>query len=168
MNLREIVLKDLERGMRLTLRIQDEIDPQFRIATLGGDLHVAITFPEDPSERSWLMGRFRTYLLAKQAVAFTLVTELARPECLFAAGVSFREVVAASIHKTDSKQPWTEKSFSDPVWHRREDVGDDIVDLLPRGAGAINEADLVELDSLFGTEGRFPVVNIKMQTLERL
>jgi hypothetical protein len=40
----EVVLADLARAQRLRLKIQDEIDPQFRIATPKGDYGTAISW----------------------------------------------------------------------------------------------------------------------------
>lgn len=36
-DLRALVEADLRRAARLAIKIQDEIDPQFRVATPGGD-----------------------------------------------------------------------------------------------------------------------------------
>ena len=42
-NLRELVEADLRRALRIIIKIQDEIDPQFRIATPEGDYWIAVT-----------------------------------------------------------------------------------------------------------------------------
>ena len=44
--LRKIALADLQRGMRLMMRVQSELDPQFRFATPNGDVALSVTFPE--------------------------------------------------------------------------------------------------------------------------
>ncbi len=44
-NFRELVEADLRRPARLIIKIQDEIDPQFRIATPEVDYWIAVTLP---------------------------------------------------------------------------------------------------------------------------
>jgi hypothetical protein len=41
--LREFVEADLRRAARLIIKVQDEIDPQFRFSTPEGDYHLAVT-----------------------------------------------------------------------------------------------------------------------------
>ena len=41
-NFRELIEADLRRAARLIIKIQDEIDWQFRIATPQGDFHLAV------------------------------------------------------------------------------------------------------------------------------
>jgi hypothetical protein len=43
--LREFVEADLRRAARLILKVQDEIDPQFRFSTPEDDDHLAVTLP---------------------------------------------------------------------------------------------------------------------------
>jgi hypothetical protein len=49
--LREFVEADLRHAARLIIKIQDEIDPQFRFSTPEGDYHLAVTLPADDYER---------------------------------------------------------------------------------------------------------------------
>ena len=51
-NFREIVLADLLRAQRLIERINDEIDPQFRIASPEGDWWIGITLSDDQRARA--------------------------------------------------------------------------------------------------------------------
>jgi hypothetical protein len=44
---KELVEADLRRAARLVIKVQDEIDPQFRIATPEGDYWIAVTLPQD-------------------------------------------------------------------------------------------------------------------------
>ena len=46
-NFKECVEADLRRAARLIIKIQDELDPQFRIATPEGDFWIALTLPPD-------------------------------------------------------------------------------------------------------------------------
>ena len=42
---RQYVEADLRRVARLIIKVQDEIDPQFRFSTPEGDYHLAVTLP---------------------------------------------------------------------------------------------------------------------------
>ena len=46
-NFREMVEADLRRAARLVIKVHDEIEPQFRIATPTGDWWLAVTLPPD-------------------------------------------------------------------------------------------------------------------------
>jgi hypothetical protein len=46
-NFRDIVEADLRRAARLVVKVQDEIDPQFRFATPEGDFHLPVMLPAD-------------------------------------------------------------------------------------------------------------------------
>ena len=53
---KEFVEADLRRAARLVIKVQDEIDPQFRIATPEGDYSLAVTLPARAVDRpgaSW-------------------------------------------------------------------------------------------------------------------
>ena len=44
---KDLVEADLRRAVRLITKLQDEIDPQFRIATPEGDYWIALQLPPD-------------------------------------------------------------------------------------------------------------------------
>ena len=78
-NFREIVLADLLRAQRLIMRVQDEIDPQFRIASPEGDWWIGITLSDDVEERKRQMGLVSRFMRWKMSPAFTLASEYAKP-----------------------------------------------------------------------------------------
>ena len=56
--LHEFVEADLRRATRLIIKVQDEIDPQFRFSTPEGDYHLAVTLPADDYERRTMLEHF--------------------------------------------------------------------------------------------------------------
>jgi hypothetical protein len=159
-NVRELVLADLLRAQRLIVRIQDEIDPQFRFATPEGDYHIAVTLPSDDRERRQMLRRIATFMAWKQAVGFTLASELHQPDCVYCLGVTHKELRVCFSRIRREPRPWTEESFGPVEWGDRSQVGQELIDLLPTGAREISAAEIAMLDKWFGPEGRFPAVRI--------
>src|SRR5438874_12073838 len=91
---KELVEADLRRAARLIIKVQDEIDPQFRITTPEGDYHLAVTLSRDPRERMMMLRRVSAFMAWKKAFGFILASELLLPDCVYALGV-MREVVQA-------------------------------------------------------------------------
>jgi hypothetical protein len=118
--LREFVEADLRRGARLILKVQDEIDPQFRFSTLEGDYHLAVTLPRDLDERRLLLRRVSAFMGWKQALGFTLASELVEPDSVYCLGVSAREVCACLSRIRRRPRPWTKESFGPIEWFGRE------------------------------------------------
>ena len=92
---REMVEADLRRAGRLIVKVQDEIDPQWRIATPSGDWWLATTLSGDDHGRRSILRALSTFMAWKQAVAFTLASELLEPDCVYCCGVSGSERWAA-------------------------------------------------------------------------
>lgn len=157
---RELVEADLRRAARLIVRVQDEIDPQFRIATPEGDYWLAVTLPPEDDERQAMMQRVGLFMAWKQAAAFTISSELSEPDCVFAAGVSFTQAFAGVAPIRRQPRPWTEASFGTVEWLPSQSIGQDLIGLLPRGARAITASDLDMLETWFGQNGRFPAVHV--------
>ena len=68
-NFREVVLADLLRAQRLKIRIEDEIDPQFRIASPEGDWWIAMTLDRDLAERKRQMALVSKFMASKLSLA---------------------------------------------------------------------------------------------------
>ena len=45
---RDLIEADLRRAARLIVKVQDELDPQLRVATPTGDWAIAVTLPVTP------------------------------------------------------------------------------------------------------------------------
>jgi hypothetical protein len=85
-NFREVVEADLRRAARLIVKVQDEIDPQLRMATPEGDYHLAVTLPADAYGRKVIFRNLALFMAWKQALGFTLASELYEPDSLYCVG----------------------------------------------------------------------------------
>lgn len=165
---RQLVEADLRRAARRIIEVQDEIDPQLRIATPEGDYHLALTLPEDAAERAHMLRLVGKLMAVKQAVAFVLAAELAEPDCVHAVGVGPREVAACIARIRRHPRPWTTASFGPVEWLDRDAVDQAIVALLPKGRTTVSAGELVELKTWFGPTGRFPLVHVATGELRQL
>ena len=66
-NFRDIVEADLRRAARLVIKVQDEIDPQFRFATPEGDYHLPVMLPADLYGRKVIFRAIALLFAWKQA-----------------------------------------------------------------------------------------------------
>jgi hypothetical protein len=155
-NLRKLVLADLEQGQRLIKQFHpDPIDPQFRIATPAGDWWMAITLGDDEAERARRLALVSDLMASKLSVGFVMVAELYTPDCIFALGVTHRETIGCV--SVMSRAPL---SFAEVRWMAKDEIGDDVPDLLPRGKRALSDDRMRKLDEWFGPVGNFPAVKI--------
>ena len=165
---KEIVEADLRRGARLIIRIQDEIDPQWRIASPDGDWHIVVQFPDALQERKNLTRIIGNFMVWKQALGFVHVFELAtEPQCIMAIGISGKEFHCCVSVVDHAKRPYTKASFSEIEWLPRSVIADadDFDALLPGGVGELTAEDIVELKSWFGPDGREPAFNLEKQQI---
>ena len=154
-NFREIVHADLLRAQRLILRIQDEIDPQFRIASPEGDWWIGMTLVADPAERAKQMRMVSRFMQWKLSPAFTLASEIISPDAVYCIGVSHRECHAAmSRIKRDPIR------FGEIERLQRSQIDDAYVSLLPRGKFTLDAPAIAELEEWFGEDGEFPAMRI--------
>ena len=157
---RDIVFADMRRAARLIVKVQDEIDPQFRIATPEGDYWLAVTLPREAHERLAVLKRVSLFMAWKQAPCFILASERTVPDCVYALGVSHKEVHACYALIRRTPRPWSAKNFGTIEWVDRSQVGQEMIDLLPRGTRSIDRQELAMLDQWFGPHGKFPAVHI--------
>ena len=156
--LREFVEADLRRAARLIIKVQDEIDPQFRFSTPEGDYHLAVTLPSDDYERRAMLMRVSAFMAWKQALGFTLASELMQPDCVYCLGVSRNEVHACLARIRRQPLPWTTANFGAVEWLDRRRISQEMVELLPRGPRAMTPKDTAMLHKWFGPKGKFPAV----------
>jgi hypothetical protein len=104
---KELVEADLRRAARLIIKVQDEVDPQFRIATPEGDYAIAVTLSRDPRERMMMLRRVSAFMAWKKAMGFILASELQVPDCVYALGVMRQEVHACLARIMRTPKPWT-------------------------------------------------------------
>ena len=157
---RELVEADLRRGARLIVKVQDEIDPQFRIATPEGDYWLAVTLPSDDYGRRTIFRALSTFMAWKQALAFTLASELYEPDSIYCVGISPREHFACLARVRRDPKPWTKASFGPVEWLPVSSIDPMIAELLPLGPRALTPKEVAACNRWFGTEGKFPAVHI--------
>lgn len=143
------------------LRVQDDIDPQFRFATPEGDVAVAVTFPPDMEERRELMDLLRVLSAWKQVLAYTMTFNIAEPNALLTVGVSKAGAIGCMLRVGGSAGKLSEASFGEPGWVMREDIDDEFLSLLPKGKTELSTNDVAELEAWFGAGGRFPAVHLQ-------
>ena len=110
-NFREIVEADLRRAARLVIKVQDEIDPQFRFATPEGDYHLPVMLPADFYGRKVIFRAIALLFAWKQAFGYTLASELHRPDSVLCVGFMGKERYACLSRITRHPKPWTAKNF---------------------------------------------------------
>jgi hypothetical protein len=155
-DLREIVLADLIRAQRLISRINDELDPQFRIATPQGDYWVAMTLSSKMEEREAQLRVLSTFMAWKLSTGFVLATELIEPDAVYAVGVTHWQCIG--VLSRIGRQPL---KFGPAEWLGSESVvGGELRDLLPKKSATITPATMRDLERYFGVRGKFPAVRI--------
>lgn len=154
-NFREIVLADLLRAQRLILRIGDEIDPQFRIASPEGDWWIGMTLDRDLTERKRQMALISTFMASKLSPSFTMASELAEPDAVYCVGVSHHECHA--VVSLIERQPL---KFLPEQWLAREQIDPEVLAMLPKGKMSLDTRTLAELEDWFGPDGKFPALRI--------
>jgi hypothetical protein len=158
--LREFAEADLRRAARLIIKVQDEIDPQFRFSTPEGDYHLAVTLPADDYERRAMLRRVSAFMAWKQALGFTLASELIEPDCVYCLGVTPKEVLACFSRISRQPRPWTKGNFGPIEWIDRTQIGQEMIDLLPQGPRAMTPKETAMLEKWFAPEGRYPAVHL--------
>ncbi|MGO9172196.1 MAG: hypothetical protein ACLP7P_09555 [Rhodomicrobium sp.] len=131
-NLRELVEADLRRAARLIVKVQDEIDPQFLALCMA-----------------W-----------KQALGFTLASELYEPDSVYCVGFMPKERHACLARIRREPKPWTAMNFGEVEWLPDSSIDPTLFDLLPRGAREMTARDLATLEKWFGSRGKFPAVKV--------
>jgi hypothetical protein len=161
-NFREIVLADLLRAQRLILRVQNEIDPQFRIASSEGDWWIGMTLADGLHERERQMRLVSRFMQWKLSLAFTIASEIMSPDAVYCIGVSHHECYAAM-----SRIKRNPIRFGEVEWLTRSQIGDEYLSLLPRGSAMLDAAAITELEEWFGPSGKFPAVKMSDASSER-
>jgi hypothetical protein len=163
---KELIEADMRRAARLIIKVQDEVDPQFRIATPEGDYLLAVTLPRDSRERTMMMRRVSAFMAWKKALGFILASEMLVPDCVYAMGVMREVVLACMARISRTPKPWTSANFGKIEWIDRSQIGQEMIDLLPRSAlgdagRAMSKTEIAMLEKWFGTEGIYPAIHIE-------
>lgn len=166
-NFRELVEADLRRAARLIIKIQDQIDWQFRIATPQGDLHLAVTMPGG-LERDVMLQRVATFMRWKQAKAFIMAVESVLPNGVYAVGFSQSERCNCFAHFNHEPRPWTARNFDRVKWLPEKHIDPVIAALLPTSSRAMTPKEVSSLQEWFGRDGRFPAVHVESREVRGL
>ena len=158
--LRELVEADVRRAARLIIKIQDEIDWQFRFATRQGDFHVAVTMAGSDTDRRMVLDHLRVFMVWKQALAFILATETL-DDHLYALGVAAHEAHHCRVPIQREPRPWSSANFGEVEWLPPEAVDPELRSLLPSGLRALTPKEVSAMTAWFGRDGRFPAINMK-------
>ena len=156
---REIVHADLLHAQRLKLRIQDEIDPQFRIVSPEGDWWIGMTLDHDLAKRQQQMHLVSQFMRWKLSPAFTLASEIISPDAVYCLGVSHHD-----CHAALSRIMHNPSRFGEIEWLTRAQIGEEYVGLLPRGQGTLDAKAIAVLEEWLGPEGKFPALRINEVT----
>jgi hypothetical protein len=156
----QFVEADLRRAARLIIKVQDEIDPQFRFSTPHGDYHLALTLPADDDERRTMFRRVSAFMVWKQARGFSLASELVQPDAVYCLGVIADEAVACYSPIRLEPRPWTRDSFDPIAWMHRAQIGDEMIAVLLRAPRPMTPKETAMLQTWFGPDGRFPAVHL--------
>ena len=157
---RDLVEADLRRAARLIIKIQDEIDWHFRMATPEGDYAIAVTMPNDNSERQMMLRQIETLMIWKQVTAFTLAVETYEPEAVYCAGISASERISCMARINREPRPWTAANFAALEWLPEDSIDPMIIALLPQGSRPLTPKEVAGCNKWFGDGGRFPAVHI--------
>lgn len=166
-NFRELVEADLRRAARLVIKIQDEIDWQFRIATRAGDFHLAVTMPGG-IERDVMLTRIGTFMQWKQAVAFIMAVETVHPNGVYSVGLSASERHNCFAHFNHEPRPWSARNFDQVKWLPEAHIDPAIAALLPTSPRAMTPSEISGLQEWFGPDGKYPAMHIASGELRKL
>jgi hypothetical protein len=134
---RKAILDEL-RASRKIVRGGHEVTPRFIVYTPTGRFMVIAPLPADEDARKELFRVLRLFLVWKAATAFILSGELNHPDAITSVFVSRDDSFGARQDIT--REPLT---YSDPIWYGRDDVVEDIVDVMPAKAIAMTAFVLV-------------------------
>lgn len=166
-NFRELVEADLRRAARLPVKIQNDIDWQFRIGTLHGELHLAIAMRGGP-EREPMLQRIGTLMHWKQAQAFIMSVQSALPDGVYAVGLSAKERCNCFALFDAGRRRWTARNFGSVKWLPDTHLQREMAALLTVGPRAMTPQEISGLQECYRVAGQFSVVPIASRKLQGL
>lgn len=159
-SLRDLVEADLRRAARLVIKVQDQLDPQVRVATPEGDYAIAVTLPPDDYGRKSALRGLSTFMAWKQALAFTFASEIVEPDALYCVGISTTERLACLSRIARQPSPWTKDSFSPVEWLPAGTIDPVIATLLPLATRPLTPKEVSACNTWFGRDGKFPAMHL--------
>lgn len=165
---REMVEADLRRAARLVIKVQDEIDWQFRMATPRGDYALVVTMPTDDYERKAMLRRLATFMAWREVSAFTLAVETYEPDAVYCIGISAGERHSCLSRIRRQPKPWSKANFGSVEWLPAGSIDPVLLDLLPKAPRAMTPKEISALETWFGVSGKFPAVHVESKELRGL
>jgi hypothetical protein len=122
---RKAILDELAVSRRIVSE-GHEVVPRFVIFAPGGPYGVMVQLPDDEAGRAKQLQAARSFMIWKAASGFTLANELIKPDAISVVAVTRSEVAGAlqRIQRPPAR-------FDDPEWFGGENVGQDVIALLP-------------------------------------
>jgi hypothetical protein len=160
MFLRDVMLKDLERGLAI-VRDGHEMRPAWRIFTPDEDFLILTRFdPDEPDHRARAMALIPRFMAWKLATAFILTTETwlgpertrSGEEAVAAIGISYHERlgVVRRIRRTPSVV------FEPPEWLGPDQIDGGYLRMLPSGRTTLTAEEVGMLTAIFAEDGELP------------
>jgi hypothetical protein len=159
-NFREMVEADLRRAARLVIKVQDEIDPQLRVATPAGDWAIAVTLLRDNDERLAVFRALATFMVWKEALAFTFAFETYEPDAVWCCGIARAEQHICLARVRRQPRPWSNANFGPVEWLPEASIDPLIVGLLPNGPRPLAPKEVAAMAAWFGRCGKYPAINM--------
>ena len=149
MDVRDTILAELEVSRRIVGN-GHEVVPRFTIFAPDGTHAVTAQLPNDPLERVKRLQVVRTFMVWKAARSFVMANELVGPEAISVIAVTKSDVIG--VMQRINREPL---GFDPPVWFDRENVGDEVVALLPPKELVVTQEELAFMRQAF-QEGSAP------------
>ena len=127
-----------------------EVLPRFRVTTPDGEYRILMPLPDDMAKRERGMRLMSAFMAWKQASAFILASELKVPDAIVAFAAC-RDGHAA-VMRLIRREPL---SFGDDQWLEENQIGPEVVALLPSGSVSIDHETKADLKRLFGEGGEY-------------
>lgn len=142
--MRTRIIEELILSERI-VRTGHEVVPRYRIMAPDGEHSMLVQLPDDITARSERMSAVRAFMIWKAASAFVQSSELIEPNAIASIAVT-RDGVSGALRRITRKP----LAFADHEWFGRENVGDELVSLLPPRSLSLTETDMRFIDQAFG------------------
>jgi hypothetical protein len=130
-----------------------------------GDYWLAVTLPPDEYGRKVIFRNLSLFMAWKQALGFTLASELTEPDAVYCVGITTKKRYACLARVRREPKPWAANNFGKTERLSEGSIDPMLLDLPPRGARVITARDVTTFEKWFGAKGKFPAV--KIETGER-
>jgi hypothetical protein len=151
MTLFDVLIAELEVSKGI-VSDGSEVVPRFRIMTPEGQFLIFAELPDEAKERDRRMRLIASFMTWKMAVGFVLSAETSTPDAISSLAVT-RDGAGGFMHRIKRGRIIT---FGDAEELGVQNVGDDLLALLPKRESAISREQMRELEREFGPDGEMP------------